>query len=150
MSRSAPRTGGVQMKNSTVGGTGSKPQFESPDLYRVIRLCCAVLLFLITVIPATSRAQTQQQAKPTGSKPTPESAVPAILAAFDQYEVVAMPAAHGLKDVDDFILTLIRIPALWGKVNDIEVESCTRSSPRNCKSRWQSWSMPSFTSALRI
>jgi hypothetical protein len=48
--------------------------------------------------------------------------MPAILAAFDKYEVVAMPAAHGMKDIDDFILTLIRTPAFAEKVNDIEVE----------------------------
>jgi hypothetical protein len=45
-----------------------------------------------------------------------------ILAAFDRYEVVAMPEAHGMKDVDDFILALIRDPSFPGKVNDIEVE----------------------------
>ena len=72
--------------------------------------------------PSISRAQTQQQAKPTGLEPTPEPAVPAILAAFDKYEVVGMPEAHGLKDVDDFILSLIRNPAFAEKVNDIAVE----------------------------
>ena len=58
----------------------------------------------------------------TASEPTPQPAIPAILAAFDRYEVVAMPAAHGMKDVDDFILALIRDPSFPGKVNDIEVE----------------------------
>ena len=33
-----------------------------------------------------------------------------------------MPEAHGLKDVDDFILSLIRNPAFSEKVNDIAVE----------------------------
>jgi hypothetical protein len=33
-----------------------------------------------------------------------------------------MPEAHGLKDLDDFILTLIRTPTFTEKVNDIEVE----------------------------
>jgi hypothetical protein len=55
-------------------------------------------------------------------KPTPEPAVPAILASFDKYEVVGMQVAHGLKDVDDFILSLIRTPAFADKVNDIAVE----------------------------
>jgi hypothetical protein len=86
------------------------------------RLCCGVLLLQMALFPAISRAQTQQQAKPTGSEPTPEPAVPAILAAFDKYEVVAMPEAHGMKDMDDFILTLIRNPAFSEKVNDIVVE----------------------------
>jgi hypothetical protein len=81
-----------------------------------------VLLFLVTALPATSRAQTQQQAKPTGSEPTPEPAVPSILAAFDKYEVVGMGEAHGGKDQDDFILSLIRNPAFLEKVSDIAVE----------------------------
>lgn len=63
-----------------------------------------------------------QQAKLAGSELTAEPAIPAILAAFDKYEVVAMPEAHGMKDVDDFILSLIRNPAFPEKVNDIEVE----------------------------
>ena len=33
-----------------------------------------------------------------------------------------MPEAHGMKDVDDFILSLIRDPTFPKKVNDIEVE----------------------------
>jgi hypothetical protein len=109
------------MENPTIAGTHSEVRSESPNLRRVIRLCCAVLLFFIGVIPAVSRAQTQQ-AKPTGSEPTPEPAVPAILAAFDKYEVVGMPHGHGMKDLDDFIFSLIRNPAFPEKVNDIEVE----------------------------
>jgi hypothetical protein len=71
---------------------------------------------------AISLAQMQQQRRPTGSELTPENAVPAILAAFEKYEVVAIPEAHGMKDVDDFILSLIRNPAFPEKANDIEVE----------------------------
>jgi hypothetical protein len=56
----------------------------------------------------------------TVSNPAP--AIPAILAAFDKYDVVAMPAGHGMKDVDDFILTLVRDPHFSDKVNDIAVE----------------------------
>jgi uncharacterized iron-regulated protein len=81
-----------------------------------------VLLFLVTALLAIGRAQTQQQAKPTGSEPTPEPAVPAILEAFDKYQVVGMGEAHGDKDQDDFILSLIRNPAFLEKVNDIAVE----------------------------
>ena len=55
-------------------------------------------------------------------EPTPQNATKAILAAFERYEVVGMHSAHGSKDVDDFILTLIRDPAFPGKVNDIVVE----------------------------
>ena len=61
-------------------------------------------------------------AHPEGAEPVPEQAVPAILAAFEKYQVVAIPEAHGMKDVDDFILSLIRNPAFPEKVNDIAVE----------------------------
>jgi hypothetical protein len=74
----------------------------------------------MAVIPI-SRAQTQQS-KPAGGAPTPEPAVPAILAGFDKYEVVAMPQGHGMQDLNDFILSLIRNPAFSEKVNDIEFE----------------------------
>ena len=58
----------------------------------------------------------------TGTDPRPQDAAKAILAAFDKYEVVGMGAAHGNKDLDDFILNLIRNPELPGRVNDIVVE----------------------------
>ena len=79
---------------------------------------CTTLLFLMAVRAANQTERT----KVTFSEPTPEPAIPAILAAFDRYEVVAMPQAHGMKDVDDFILSLIRNPGFPEKVNDIEVE----------------------------
>jgi hypothetical protein len=55
-------------------------------------------------------------------EPVAEPAIPAILAAFETYDLVGMPAAHGLKDLDDLILTLVRNPAFPKKVNDIEIE----------------------------
>ena len=121
-SRFALRTGALLMENRTFERTSLKSQPESPLSRRVIRLCCALLLFLMTAIPAIGAAQTPQQTKPKGSEPTPEPAVSAILAAFDKYEVVAMPEAHGMKDLDDFIFSLIRTPTFSEKVNDIAVE----------------------------
>jgi hypothetical protein len=59
---------------------------------------------------------------PKGTNPKPEDATTAILTAFDKYEVVGMSAAHGKKDLDDFILGLIRVPTFPTKVNDIVVE----------------------------
>jgi hypothetical protein len=85
-------------------------------------LAAALAAVLVLVTPFMARGQNQHSPKPTGAEPLPEPAIPAILAAFDKYEVVAMPEAHGLKDLDDFILTLIRTPAFTAKVNDIEVE----------------------------
>ncbi len=52
----------------------------------------------------------------------PKPAIPGILALFETFEVVAMPAAHGEKDIDDFILSLIRDPRFPASVNDIVVE----------------------------
>lgn len=57
-----------------------------------------------------------------GSNPVPGDAATALLAAFDRYEVVGMSAAHGNKDLDDFILRLLRNPSFPAKVNDVVVE----------------------------
>lgn len=110
------------MKNLVIRKTFPDARTECRGIWRAICLSRAVLLFLVTALPAISWAQTQQQAKPTGSEPTPEPAVLAILAAFDKYEVVGMGEAHGDKDQDDFIFSLIRNPAFLEKVNDIAVE----------------------------
>jgi hypothetical protein len=82
----------------------------------------AIVIFLIVLISTTSRAQTQQSARPMGADPKPEPAIRAILAAFDKYEVVAMPEDHGLKDLDDLIFALVRNPEFPAKVNDVVVE----------------------------
>jgi len=58
----------------------------------------------------------------------PDSAVArhaqdALLAVFSRYEVVAgMSPSHGLRDVDDFLISLIRNPRLPYTVNDIAAE----------------------------
>jgi len=44
------------------------------------------------------------------------------LKAFETYEVIGIPAAHGQKDIDDFILSLIRDPRFQASANDIVVE----------------------------
>jgi len=59
---------------------------------------------------------------PKGTDPKPEPAEAALLAAFDNHEVVGMSAAHGNKDLDDFILHLLRNPTFPSKVNVIAVE----------------------------
>jgi hypothetical protein len=59
---------------------------------------------------------------PKGSDPKPVDAEGTILAAFDKYEVVGISAAHGNKDLDDFLLHLTRNPAFPNKVNDVVVE----------------------------
>jgi hypothetical protein len=110
----------TQVENPTNRATGLDTPAASA--YRVIWFCFAILLLLIALIPSISRAQTQPPAKPAGSEPIPEPAVPAILGAFDKYEVVAMPQGHGMQDLNNFIFSLIRTPTFSEKVNDIEVE----------------------------
>lgn len=109
------------MQNPAVDAT-AEPPIESATAFRVTCLCLGMLLFLVALVPSITPAQMPQAAKLTGAEPMPKPALPAILAAFDKYEVVGMPEAHGLKDIDDFILLLLRNPAFPQKVNDIVVE----------------------------
>src|ERR1051325_8055230 len=74
---------------------------------------------LMACAPTVSRPHA---AKSTASNAVPGPAIPAVLSAFDSYEVVAIPEGHGMKDIDDFILALIRDPRFPDKVNDIAVE----------------------------
>src|ERR1700688_2718151 len=99
----------------------SNSGIEDPNLWQVIRSRCVAMFLLSVLFAIIGQAQTQQ-AKPKGAEPVPEAAIPAILAAFDKYEVVALPQGHGIQDLDDLILTLIRTPAFSAKVNDIEFE----------------------------
>jgi hypothetical protein len=91
---------------------------------RVMR-CGMFLLVLVSVslMPLVCKAQVSTNQSPIAIQDaTPEPAIPAILKAFETFEVVGLPAAHGEKDIDDFILSLIRDPRVPGLVNDIVVE----------------------------
>lgn len=114
--------------------------------FRLFRFGWMMLLFMTAVLP--TRSQTQP-VKRSGSDPTPLPAIPAILAAFDRYEVVALPAAHSLKDVDDFILSLIRDPAFPIKVNDIVVE-CGNSLYQPVLDRYIAGEDVSFAEARKV
>jgi D-alanyl-D-alanine carboxypeptidase len=60
---------------------------------------------------------------PRVQDPVPQSAIPAILGAFANHQIVGLaPGHHGNKDVDDFVLTLVRDPRFPRTVNDIVVE----------------------------
>ncbi len=87
---------------------------------------CGTAVFALachSFIPNPSEAQTSGNYPASNARnAVPEPAIPAILRAFDTFEVVAMPAAHGEKDIDDFLLSLIRDPRFPGTVNDIVVE----------------------------
>jgi hypothetical protein len=64
------------------------------------------------------------QAPPATSPPAANGgdAARSILALFDVYQVVGMTSAHRRKDLDDFILSLVRHPAFPDAVDDVVVE----------------------------
>ena len=91
------------------------------------------ILCLLIVLPALSQGNSPStELRPDqvlASHPVhdtqyaiPRPAIPGILTLFDTFEVVAMPAAHAEKDIDDLILSLIRDPRFAASVNDIVVE----------------------------
>jgi hypothetical protein len=65
-----------------------------------------------------------QAPNPKGADPKPGDAERTLLAAFGRYEVVGMSAAHGNKDLDDFILHLIRNPAFPSRVKEALRYAC--------------------------
>ena len=106
------------MEHIETTGSGF-PRLPAPRLAARIRQRCGlVMLALLPLIVNISAAQ----APPKLADPIPEPALSAILAAFDKYEVVAIPQGHGMQDLNDFIFSLVRNPAFSEKVNDIEVE----------------------------
>jgi hypothetical protein len=91
----------LEMKNRRILQLALPPLGTSAERVAVQRttwlyFLALIFLFVLTLIPSRSRTQTQQSTKPAGSEPIPR---PAILAAFDKYEVVGMPEAHGMKDM---------------------------------------------------
>src|SRR5215475_2965848 len=76
----------------------------------------AALLSILAVLTASAQPSSNR------AEPHAEPAIPAILAAFHRYDFVGLPAGHGLKDLNDLILTLIRDPAFPKEVNDTEIE----------------------------
>ena len=137
------------MEVSATGLALSPAGYEDAVKCQLIRLCCAALLLSATMLSVPSRAQKQPAAGTTSVKLTPEPAVPAILAAFNKYEVVGMPEAHEKKDLDDFILALIRDPSFPEKVNDIEVE-CGNSLYQPILDRYISGEDVPFTEVRKV
>ena len=106
------------MEHIETTGSGF-PRLPAPRLAARIRQRCGlVMLALLPLMVNISAAQ----APPKLADPIPEPAISAILAAFDKYEVVAIPQGHGMQDLNNFIFSLVRNPAFSEKVNDIEVE----------------------------
>lgn len=76
--------------------------------------------WLILVLLVACATTPPRPATPATTEAAP--AIPAVLAAFDRYQVVAISAGHGQKDLDDFLLTLLRDPRVPDVVDDIVVE----------------------------
>ncbi len=90
-------------------------------LRSLVRRVLGVVL-VVSTYQLCHAQNSRERAQSQPSNTAPEPAIPAILRAFDTYEVVAMSAAHGQKDIDDFILSVIRDPDFPRRVNDIVVE----------------------------
>ena len=86
-----------------------------------LRRLLAMLLIEIA-LPLSAAQNSGGSIRLERADPQPEEATRAILEAFNTYQVVGLAAAHHLKDLDDFILSLIRRPAFSAAVNDIVVE----------------------------
>ena len=109
----------------------------------VFPVCFVALLCILAVLSASG------QPRSTSAEPHAEPAIPAILAAFDSYELIGMPADHGLKDLNDLILTLIRDPTFAEKVNDIEIE-CGNSLFQDLLDRYTSGADVPFREVQKV
>ena len=124
------------------------------SIFGSARLCELVIvrlawIMLLSVMAALQAASQTQHTKLTAQEPTPKPAIPTILTTFDRYEVVGMPAGHGMKDVDDFVLALIRDPRFPVKVNDIAVE-CGNSLYQPVLDRYIAGEDVPFTEARKV
>ena len=108
----------------------------------VFAVCCAALHSVFALLPASGQST-------SGAEPHAEPAIPAILAALDRYELIGMPADHGLKDLNDLILTLIRDPSFAKKVNDIEIE-CGNSLYQDVLDRYTSGADVPFREVQKV
>jgi hypothetical protein len=85
-------------------------------------LCLGILLLFIAIVPIGA-AQAPAAGSGTNARdPQPENAILAIIAAFDTFRVVAIGDLHNTRDLNDFVLSLVRHPAFPDTVNDIVVE----------------------------
>jgi hypothetical protein len=109
----------------------------------VFPVCFVALLSILAVLSASA------QPRSTSAEPHAEPAIPAILAAFDSYELVGMPADHGLKDLNDLILTLVRDPNFAKKVSDIEIE-CGNSLFQDLLDRYTSGADVPFREVQKV
>lgn len=114
-----------------------------------MRYPTVVALAVACMMACAPTASPPGAAKPTASGPIPEPAIPAVLAAFDRYEVVAINAGHGHKDLDDFLLALVRDPRFPDHVNDLAVE-CGNSRYQPVLDRYIAGEDVAFTEVRKV
>jgi hypothetical protein len=119
----------------------SHPRIGVPAL--MMRFCCLAVLAVMTLQPVNG------QPASAAAEPVAEPAITAILTAFDRYDVVGMPASHGLKDLDDLLLALVRNPLFSKKVNDIEIE-CGNSLYQDVLDRYTSGADVPFREVQKV
>ena len=77
---------------------------------------------VLGAVRATSLAGCLVLAMAGGGAAQSVDAVRVILGLFGTYQVVGMNSAHRMKDLDDFILSLVRHPAFPDAVDDVVIE----------------------------
>jgi hypothetical protein len=89
--------------------------YSTLSLVRVVLLTVAIVSVEAAQVPGGATSTRSHD-------PQPEDAAGAILSAFETFQVVAIGDNHGTKDLNDFVLSLVRHPAFPNVVNDIVIE----------------------------
>lgn len=84
------------------------------------RACLLIHLFAVASSVALAQVPTPKHSTESSLEARP--AISSVLNAFAKYQVVGIDAGHDQKDIDDFILDLVREPSFSTRVNDIAVE----------------------------
>ncbi len=110
----------------------------------------ACLLFqLVAVASSIAVSQVPARNSATESPLEPRPAISSVLHAFASYEVVGINAGHDDKDIDDFILALVREPSFPKTVNDIAVE-CGNSLYQPVLDRYISGEQVSYSEVQNV
>ena len=116
-------------------------------LYKPATRALLLVMFSLTAMIAAAQ-ETPHSREPLRS-PKPQPAISSVLAAFDKYEVVSINAGHDDKDIDDFVLALIRDPSFPTRVNDIVIE-CGNSLYQALLDRYVAGEQVSYTDVQKI
>lgn len=86
-------------------------------------LLVVTILVMLLVGCSPDVAETSPPGSIAGDEPGPVAAAEAVLAAFEDHPLVGgFSASHGNKEVDDFLLGLVRDPTFADHVDDIAIE----------------------------